>query len=348
MKRPPKPRITKPRLHWKFDRHRGVWMPYHRTRWSEAGKRKERLVQLDWQGDAKRLDELYWQCQRRKHKRQAEKKRHTWAEAIAAWRADPRVQGKLSEATKKSYGRDMDWIIEKNGPKPMASTTRAKVRDVHAGMADETRKADKRLAVISLLWNYATEQLDWPLGSNPAKGIDRYGKQRSFEPWPDWMVKALADAPEQVRTAAELILGTGQRPNAAITMRRDQFQGEWMTVTDEKGDKEFEVFCPERLREYVASLPARGAHVLPKNLTEPMGYHAIETRFRTWRKGLGERAKSYSLHGLRKLAVIELAYADCSDAEIQAVTGQSAATVAYYRKEASRRKLSRKAQERRK
>lgn len=43
----------------------------------------------------------------------------------------------------------------------------------------------------------------------------------------------------------------------------------------------------------------------------------------------------------------ELAEAGCSDAEIQAVTGQSTAMVAFYRKKASRKRLSRAAQERR-
>ncbi|KAE9631748.1 hypothetical protein GP644_05435 [Parasedimentitalea maritima] len=37
-----------------------------------------------------------------------------------------------------------------------------------------------------------------------------------------------------VQTASELILGIGQRPNAAIEMKRDQFRGDWMEVLDEK------------------------------------------------------------------------------------------------------------------
>jgi len=56
---------------------------------------------------------------------------------------------------------------------------------------------------------------------------------------------------------------------------------------------------------------------------------------------------SASLHGLRKLAVVQLAEAGCSDAEIQAVTGQSPEMVAFYRKDASARALSKVAQTRR-
>lgn len=57
---------------------------------------------------------------------------------------------------------------------------------------------------------------------------------------------------------------------------------------------------------------------------------------------------AYSLHGLRYLAAVELAEAGCSDAEIQAVTGhKTLAMVQKYRAEASRKRLSKQAQERR-
>ncbi|ETX14321.1 hypothetical protein OCH239_04345 [Roseivivax halodurans JCM 10272] len=130
-------------------------------------------------------------------------------------------------------------------------------------------------------------------------------------------------------------------------MRWDQFNGEYMTVVDEKGDQELEVYCPTFLREYIATLSVAGSHLIPKNLREPLGYDAVEKAFRKWRETLGDRAKRFTLHGLRKAAIIELAEAGSTDAEIQAVTGQSAEMVAYYRMKASRRALSRTAQMRR-
>ncbi|WP_343502384.1 hypothetical protein [Alloyangia pacifica] len=120
-----------------------------------------------------------------------------------------------------------------------------------------------------------------------------------------------------------------------------------MEVLDEKADEMFPVFCPPRLRSFVGGIRKRGAHILAKNIREPVGYDAVEKSFRTWRNGLGEQAQKYTLHGLRKLAIVEFAEAGASDAEIQAVTGQSAQMVAYYRARANRKKLSRTAQERR-
>ena len=78
-----------------------------------------------------------------------------------------------------------------------------------------------------------------------------------------------------------------------------------------------------------------------------MGYDAIEKPFRAWRANLDLEAKPFTLHALRKLAIIRLAEAGASDAEIQAVTDQSPQTVAYYRRKDSRLKLSKAAQERR-
>lgn len=120
-----------------------------------------------------------------------------------------------------------------------------------------------------------------------------------------------------------------------------------MTAVDDKADKELEVYCPQSLQAALVTFERKGEHVLAKNLREPLGYDSIEKTFRAWRGALGSRASPYVLHGLRKLAIVELADAGASDAEIQAVTGQSAEMVAYYRKDASRKKLSRADHERR-
>lgn len=342
--KPPKPRIIKPRLVWRYAR--GKWEPYHRVTFTEGGKRKAREIRLDWKGDPQELDRLYWLAQSGQHKVQAKPARFTWRECIIAWRKDATVQQRLAAGTKVSYRRPMDALIERNGDKDMRHTTRQAVRAALGKLAETPKKASSYAQTISLLWNYARRELDWPLGENPASGLAKH-KSKPREPWPDWMVKALDAAPARVRTAARVILGTGQRPSAAIHMRRDAFQGDWMTVTDEKGGKEMTVFCPPSLRAFVASLPVAGAHLIPKNLTEPQSYFAIEADFRKWREGLGEKAAPYSLHGLRKLAIVQLAEAGCSDAEIMAVTGQSAVMVAYYRAQASKRHLSRQAQNRR-
>ena len=209
-------------------------------------------------------------------------------------------------------------------------------------MADKPRMADRYLTVVSLLWNYAKSE-EWPLGDNPAEGIKKFGTQNQFQPWPDWLVDKLIDAPEVVRTACYLILNMGQTPGAAIAMKHSDFHGEWMNVSDEKGDKSFDIYCPQQLRNYISNLSKWGDYVLARNLREPMGYNIIEKSFRAWRVGIGDEAKQYSMHGLRKLAIIRLAEAGATDAKIQSVTNQSFQTIVYYRQLANRKALSKAA-----
>lgn len=339
-------RIEKPNLEWKTVAGREV--PRYRLTYTDGGKRREKTITLDWKGDPKELDRLYWLCRSGQHKSQkGPAPKHNWKALVVAWRTDPRIQKKLSAGTKSSYRYTMDAILDKNADKEVSQTTRQHVRDIHTKLSAKPRTADHRVQVIKLLWNYGKDQCDWPLGTNPAAKIQLYGKQREFDPWPDWMIDALPTAPLDVQITVELMLGTGQRPNAAITMRHADFKGSEMWVLDEKARERLETHCPDRLRVFVANLQKRGAHVLAKNLTQPKGYSAVEKQFRKWRETLGNAALPFSLHGLRKLAIIQLSLAGCSDAEIQAVTNQSAQTVVYYRKKADRLQLSRNAQNRR-
>lgn len=332
-------KASKPFVQFKVTGGRPV--PYYRLTWWEGGKRREKFIRLPEDIDSPEFDRAYWDIRSGKSPALQKPAKDTWAELAGAYRSHPKFT-KLASGTRRSYDRIINDIVEKNGRKSVSSLTRAQVRAIHAKYVETPRKADWYIQIISLLCNFARNTLDWKI-ENPAEGIELYGSSREFEPWPEWMITKLVDAPEAVRTAAELILGTGQRPAAAIAMRHDQFHGDTMTVTDDKGDLSFEVYAPQQLRSYVAAQPKRGVFILAKNLTEPVGYDAVEKAFRAWRKALGARAAKFVLHGLRKLAIVRLAEAGCTDAQIQAITNQSPEMVAFYRKRANRKVLSRAA-----
>lgn len=317
---------------------------YFRKTWSEGGQQRERMIRLPDDPDSPEFSQEYWAIRSGTSDAVKPKATNTWRDLITSYKQSAKYRN-LSPKTKPDYDRVMGEIGEKNGDKSVKDMTRDDVLAIHAKHASTPRKADRYIQMIRLLLNFAIYQRRWSI-DNVAEKITLYGKQREYEPWPDWMIGKLSAAPEKVRTAAELILGTGQRPNAAIQMRRDQFSGEWMTVTDEKNNEPFEVYCPAPLRSYLSGVPVNGIYVIPKNLTQPLGYDAVEHAFRAWRATLGDRGKPYTLHGLRKLAIIRLAEAGCSDAQIQAITNQSAEMVAYYRRRANRKKLSKSAHER--
>ena len=152
-------RPEKPRLEWKTIR--GKEVPRHRVTWTEGGKRREKVITLDWKGDLEELDRLYWLCERGEHPAQKPAAPATsWLALVTAWRSDPRIQRKLSDGTKRSYRRTMDALLEKNADKDLRRTTRQHVRAIHDRLADTPRKADHMVQVIRLLWNYGKTKLD--------------------------------------------------------------------------------------------------------------------------------------------------------------------------------------------
>ena len=173
----------------------------------------------------------------------------------------------------------------------MARITRPLLKAALSKMDDTPRNASKYAQTISILSNYAATELDWPPGPNPAKNFASYRPAREYEPWSAWMIDKLDTAPDSVQIAAQLILGTGQRPNAAIGMKHNQFTGRTMCVPDEKSQELFEAACPARLCDFIANLAPRGDDVIAKNLRRPVGYSAVEKAFRACRDTLGPKAK---------------------------------------------------------
>ncbi|SDF36690.1 hypothetical protein [Sulfitobacter delicatus] len=183
-------------------------------------RQKERAIKLNWCGDARKLDDEYWAAEAGRHRCELKAPEHTWANCIKEWRSDAKIQKRLSPGTKRSYNREFEKILDKNADKSMSATTRQAMRKKHIAMSETPRAADWMLQSVSILWNFAKDQLDWPFGDNPAARMEKYGAQKEFRAWPGWMLDALDDAPEVVRIAGGLIRGTGQRPSAAIAMLR--------------------------------------------------------------------------------------------------------------------------------
>jgi len=54
-------------------------------------------------------------------------------------------------------------------------------------------------------------------------------------------------------------------------MKLEDFDGEYIKVKQDKTGADLWVYCPERLRLYLDSLPQTGGYILAKNLTEHIG-----------------------------------------------------------------------------
>lgn len=320
-----------------------------------GGKRTEKLIRIKAEPGTPEFDRLYWEIRSGKAHR-AEVKT-SFSALVEAYLVSKKYAA-LAPSTKVKYRKILDLIREQNGPLDVTTVSRSEVEASHQKYAATPRQADYYLQVLSILFNFAI-RLEW-MTHNPASGIDKFGARKELKPWPEWFqAEYRARATGNALAAYHLGSGTGQRPGDVVKMRWSDFDGEYMTVKQEKGrekdahkDSEtLTIYCPAKLRAFLASWPRKGEFIFAKNLREAVDYQSVEKQFRKVREAIAKErpeALDYSLHGLRYVAAIELAEAGCSDSEIQAVTGhKSLGVVQKYRAKASKKRLSKAAQERR-
>lgn len=314
---------------------------YYRVVVTVDGKRKEKRIRIKAEPGTAEFDREYWSIRSGKH---APVSRTNFSALVENYMRSRRYTT-LAEGTKKKYRPILDDLRAKSGHVDVTLVRRSEVEAIHEKYSDTPRMADHRLQVLRLLFAHAI-RLEW-MTHNPASGVELFGTQRSYEPWPGWLVEQLIEtAPEDVSILGEIILWTGQRPNAAAIMKWSDVTPERMTVLDEKRRERFDVHTPEGFWEFLQGLPRKGEHIIAKTLRSPVGHQTLSRHFREWRDGLGPPAAPYVLHGLRKLSIVRLAEAGWTDAEIQAATNQSAQMVAYYRQKANRVRLTKNARER--
>ena len=309
------------------------------------GKFRRRLPD---KADSEEFAREYWSI--RSGKRNAPTKT-SWDALIASYYASPGFKAK-SKGTQANCRRHCEAIREKNGSKNVRQFRRKHALIVRDALQENWSKANERIAVLSILCKHAVD-LEW-IERNPVVDIKKL-KGGEYEAWPDAKLDAFERYCERhartvARTIFELSIGTGQRLGDCIGMCWDDFDGEYMSVVQDKTGKRIWVYCPARLQIYLGSLPRLGKHIIAKNLTQPLGKRTVQTAIEEVREALGIKRGPNRLvpHGWRYTAARLLAEAGCSDAEIQSVTGhKTLAMVQKYRAQADQKKNSKRAQQRR-
>lgn len=308
-------------------------------------RRGKTYVRLPDNPDSPEFDQEYWAI-RSGRKRKPVKT--SFNVLIESYYQSPRFT-RLRQSTQSEYRRTLEAIREKNGAKNFAQLRRRDViaaRDAHA---ETWRKANAMVETISILARHAID-LEW-ITDNPAQGVEKL-TGGEYEPWPEWVQRAYERHCEEhgltyELTAYHLGVGTGQRIGDVCKMEWGHFDGDYMSVVQEKTGERIWVYCPKKLKDYLALLPKSGRFILAKNVTEPMAKRRIQARVMQVRRAIG--ADAFVIHGWRYTAAMELAEAGCSDSEIQAVTGhKSLDMVRKYRSRARQKRLSKAAQEKRK
>lgn len=250
--------------------------------------------------------------------------RSTFQSVIAGYKASQDFLG-LSARSRADYLQQISRIEEKFGTLPLAALDDARVSkdflDWRDTLAASPRQADYAWTILVRLLSFARAR-GLTLYRPPERVERLYHADRSEKIWTEQNIAAfLGVASEPLQRALVLALETGQRQGDLLTLPWSAFDGSWIRLTQSKTGRRVNVPVTRRLRA-VLDNTKRTATVI---LTDKRGMAWAPNRFRKQWGDAVRKAKISGLHfhDLRGTAVTRLAEAECSHAEIAAITGHS-------------------------
>lgn len=254
----------------------------------------------------------------------------SWNALMDDYRKSDRWTG-LKPRTRSDYDKVMDYLREKIGTRDAKALTRADVIAAQKANTHRTRFANYIPQMLVVLCEHAID-LGW-IQNNPAKGVRALktpdDRKREHLPWPDWAVeKFRSEAAELPRLIFEIGVGSVQRPGDWVGFRWGDYDGDSLTLRQNKTDKPLVLPCTvhlksslERAKRALSAVPIAARPILIKRDGNPIGYRYMADLMLKERRRLGLEA--YDLHALRYRGVKELAWAGCDDDEIAAYSGHA-------------------------
>jgi integrase len=238
----------------------------------------------------------------------------------------------LADSTQLDYSRTCDLVIEKLGDQPFRYTTKSMIRAARDDYAATTRKANKFIAMLSILYGFAQQCEKVPDGFNPAAGLrklKRKGGVKEYVPWSDQeLAWILADAPLHVQTPMLIALYTGQRREDVANMTWQQDQGEILRVRTSKTRHLIDLPCHPLLRAHLDRV-RKGSKVVslsgPICLSEsgkPMTVNQMSGQLRRQVEKHPRVPNNRSYHGIRYAAAARMEEGGATVAAIAEVLGQ--------------------------
>jgi integrase len=234
------------------------------------------------------------------------------------------------ETTRNEYVRKFKIIERKWGAVPVTLTMQPGFRRDVIEWRDEIakrakREADNLVSALACVLDCARD--GGKIGANPLSNIERvYHADRSDKIWlPEHVDAFTKAAPTEMCQALMLAMHTGQRQGDLRRLPWSAYDGERITLRQNKTKVEVSIRCTAALKRMLdgMALEKKG----PLILTTPTG-RAWQKRYfaECWQEA-SEAAGITDLHfhDLRGTAVTMLAEAGCTVPEIAAVTGHSLA-----------------------
>lgn len=209
--------------------------------------------------------------------------------------------------------------------------------------------ARMQMTVLSNLWSFARNFPDFDGGdrANPMIGreiTNPYKLKREHQPWPEQVQDDfLAACDENLYVAFHLLLCTGQRISDVARMKRDQYNGAHITLTQKKDRTQtpMKIKAPKLLREVLAKAKKSNScdNLLTHKWGRPYAVKSLSMAISTVLRDIGQ--DGFTAHGLRKNAGIMLAENGANVQVIMAALGHKTPKMAlYYCRLADQKKLA--------
>jgi integrase len=258
------------------------------------------------------------------HQSRREVDRSTFHSVIAGYQASEDFRG-LKPRTKSDYVKQIAKIEKAFATLPLGALDDARVtRDFlewRDSMAGSPRQADYAWMVLMRLLSWARAR-GLTLYRPPERVERLYHADRSEKIWEETHIAAfMAVASEPLQRALVLALETGQRQGDLLALPWSAFDGQWIRLRQSKTGRRVNIPVTRRLRAILENTK-RSATVI---LTNKRG---LAWEGNAFRKAWGDTCRKAKIsdlhfHDLRGTAVTRLAEAECSHAEIAAITGHS-------------------------
>lgn len=251
---------------------------------------------------------------------------------------------KKAASTQREYKRMLAELEAKFGKLPIRALESPRVRGVFLDYQEEIgrdrpREADNRLSVLSAVFSYAARK--GRIKDNPLAGFERiYSGDRSEMIWTASDIAGfMAAAPVELQQAMILAIHTGQRYGDLIRLRWSDYQGETISLKQNKTKARVTIHVSQALARMLNGMDRHGPYILTrddgrpwftegndKELGKQWSVHMVACGLRP--EGYAELSKAQKaehlrFNDLRGTAVTLLSEAGNGIPQICAVTGHT-------------------------
>ena len=268
---------------------------------------------------------------------------------IEAYRKSPEYR-KLSENTQRDYDRYLDRFHAMWGERKALKIKPKHVLELRDAYVDTPRAANYMIRVLSLLlkWGVPREYLP----DNPCRNVALFPKGDPYDAWHWEEVEEFRDkALPEHWWAVAIAVYTGQRQGDCLKMTWRHIRDGMVHVRQDKTRKLLRITLHRELKDVLEQIPRRAVQILTNTRSEPWqsGFRASfykelhADKFASMHQAAKAEDRHLVFHGLRKTAVVNLLEAECTTADVAAVTGQSIQMVEHYAIQVNQKKLARSA-----